>query len=475
MPSRPEHSRLRVAYVLHQYPPRYFTGTESYAHALARAMPPHDVDVRVFSFDPFLGEADDLMAEWDEVVDGVPVHVIRKWQGLHPDPLRMEYDDPLLASRFGAWLDAHKPEVVHAFHLRMLGVGLLGEARARGIPVAVHLMDFWYLCPRVTLERRDGALCSGPPDGGLGCLDCMAPEVGSDLDPDTLELLRTSAPAATATTPPAEFDALGRARVLQHRAAVLREALLGCAHVFAPSEFLRSTFADNGVPAEHLSLLRYGIDFEPPAEDIDRRGTDEAPIRIGYAGSISSHKGVHVLVQAFAQLPADIVERAQLDLYGRLEDFPDYVDELREVASRAPRPERIHFHGPFDPARRAATLKRLDLLVVPSVWYENTPFVVLEAQACRVPVAVSALGGLTESVRDGIDGEAFEAGNPDELAELLERAITRPERLDHFRQNMPRVPRTDDNARHIAAVYRQLREIRTTPCTGPRPTDDPTP
>jgi glycosyltransferase involved in cell wall biosynthesis len=455
---------LRVALVVHQYPPRYFTGTESYAHAIARTLhagaagaTSGPIEVEVFAFDPFLGEADDLAQETDEVVDGVPVHRIREWQGLHPDPLRGEYDDPLMASRFGAWLDERRPDVLHVFHLRLLGVGLLGEARRRGIPVAVNLMDFWFLCPRVTLQRRDGSLCEGPPAGGRQCLDC--------LDPDAAAQLGGGAPVAPdeKSRPDrfllaAPFDPSGRAAALAERADLLRAELLRCERIVAPSRFLQRMFAQNGVPENRTTILRYGID--PEGLDDARAtpaspGDPAAPLAIGYAGSLAPHKGVHVLLEAFARIAPRSAPSPHLHVHGRLEDFPDYAAQLRRLAEGA-HAERVTFHGPFARAERARIYGALDVLVVPSLWYENTPFVVLEAQACGVPVVVSDLGGLTESVRDGVDGEAFPPGDVDALATRLTRLCDERERLARYRSALPRIARIDEAARHFAELWRDL-------------------
>src|SRR5690606_26363465 len=47
------------------------------------------------------------------------------------------------------------------------------EPALRGLPLCVHLMDFWWICPNYLLWRRDGTLCDGPPEGGAGCIWCL--------------------------------------------------------------------------------------------------------------------------------------------------------------------------------------------------------------------------------------------------------------------------------------------------------------
>jgi glycosyltransferase involved in cell wall biosynthesis len=74
-------------------------------------------------------------------------------------------------------------------------------------------------------------------------------------------------------------------------------------------------------------------------------------------------------------------------------------------------------------------LAATDLLVVPSVWYENSPFAIHEARATRTPVLVSDLGGMAELVEEGRDGWRFRVGDAAHLAEHLERVLRDPSAL----------------------------------------------
>ena len=103
--------------------------------------------------------------------------------------------------------------------------------------------------------------------------------------------------------------------------------------------------------------------------------------------------------------------------------FADYIGSLREAAEGDP---RISFAGAYGASDVAAVFSEMDALLVPSLWYENTPFVVLEAFAAGVPVIASDLGGLSEVVREGQNGALFVAGDPRSMAEAIERILARP-------------------------------------------------
>ena len=103
--------------------------------------------------------------------------------------------------------------------------------------------------------------------------------------------------------------------------------------------------------------------------------------------------------------------------------FANYIAKVRTAAGDD---ARITFPGPYSEADAAAVFASMDALVVPSTWYENTPFVVLEAFAAGVPVLASDLGGLREVVRDGQNGLLFRAGDASALRAVIERLASEP-------------------------------------------------
>ena len=74
----------------------------------------------------------------------------------------------------------------------------------------------------------------------------------------------------------------------------------------------------------------------------------------------------------------------------------------------------------------------VDWVVVPSVWWENAPLVILEAFRHGRPVICGGIGGMAEMVRDGVDGLHAPVGDPAGLAAVLRRAAERPEMWDRL-------------------------------------------
>lgn len=439
----------RITYVVHQFLPRYFTGTEQYVFAVATEMQRRGHDVHVFALEPDFSERDTLFEEREELVEGLPVTRVRVWYCLDRDYERMEYAHPLVAERFRRHLEARQPDVVHAFHLRYLGVDLIAEARALQVPVVVHLMDFWFLCPAIVLRRGDGTLCDGPPDGGLGCVQCVCPELGQELDDRELrDVLRRVAPSLPSGARPGP-DLPRRIATLTERPAHLRQRLLLADRIVAPSRFLKRMFVQNGYPADRIEVIGYGV-------DLDRLGTvprpprvPGAPLRCAFIGSVTPHKGTDLAVEAVLRAGADV----GLAVHGRTSDFVAFAGPL---VSRAAGEARITFPGPFPRQELGRVLATTDVLLVPSRWYENTPFVVLEAFAAGVPVLATDLGGLSELVEHEVHGELFALDDVDDLARRVMRLAAEPERLERYRRALPRVKTLGQNGDELEAIYGDL-------------------
>lgn len=440
---------MRITFVVHQFPPRYFTGTEQYALAVGCELQRRGHDVDVFALDPAFGEETGPWRESHEVVAGLPVRRINFWMYLGRDWARMEYRHPYMAEVFGAHLRARGTEVVHSFHLRHVGADLLDAAQAQGRGVCVSLTDFWFLCPRVILMKSDGTACSGPPHGGRGCLPCHAPELSRQLAEhpaaDQIAALHTNSHGLSR----AGVDLRSRVATHYERFPYLRERLLRADAVVAPTHFLRDVFVQNGLPVGRIATHGYGIDTAGLAAGAALARPAKRPLTFGYFGSFAPHKAPHVLVEAMAKVKGD----CRALLRGRSSDFADYSGPMLAAAARDP---RIQVDGPYDRAQLAQVLGSIDVLVVPSTWHENAPFVVLEARAAGLPVLASRFGGLVEVVRDEVDGELFAAGDANDLAMRLQRLIDEPARLQRYRAAV-QPPKTLATAvDEFEAIYREV-------------------
>ena len=259
----------------------------------------------------------------------------------------------------------------------------------------------------------DRSLCH-PRRAGIGCVRC-ARNPGLALRAGQA-VVRALGPAARLGSalygrlverfPRLRRDVLDDARALGDRPGVIRNHLRRADRVLAPSRFLRQQYITFGLAPDRIEYQRYGIDTTR-FRDV-RKTPREGPLRVGFIGSFVWYKGLHVLIEAFRDIRHD---QAMLTVFGNPDAPPevrDYARACRERALGAP----VRFAGPLDQRDLAEAHRSLDVLVVPSLWYENSPLVILEAQAARTPVVVSDLGGMAEMVEPGRTGFRFPRGNP---------------------------------------------------------------
>ncbi|MGW4487336.1 glycosyltransferase [Amycolatopsis sp. NPDC004368] len=178
-----------------------------------------------------------------------------------------------------------------------------------------------------------------------------------------------------------------------------------------------------GVRRTSISVVPCGVDltrFSPDGRIAKRR----AAHRLVAVGRLVPRKGFDTAIAALAQLRETELVIAGGPEKGRLAADPE-VRRLRELAQRFGVADRVRFAGQVSRTDMPALLRSADAVVC-TPWYEPFGIVPLEAMACGVPVVAAAVGGLTDTVVDGVTGLLVRPRRADELAVRLRRLIGDP-------------------------------------------------
>ena len=412
---------MRIAFIVHKFPPESVGGVETYTWSLARVLAQAGHEAHVFY----------PVARMSISASRADQDGIHRWQVPLPEARAQEgpakqfwhtFRDTGIEASFQDFLAKVQPDILHFQHVQGVSAQLI--RLALDWPRVLTLHDYWFFCANSQLARPNGQVCAGPR-WGWNCVACLT------VRPD-LRWLRVLRPLV--------------ALPLAYRNLYLRQVIESVPLLLAPSEFLRQQYVHHGVPAERILTIELGIDVERLSETSGSDlPTPLAKPHFGFLGALAPHKGVHVLVEAFNQLP----EGTALTIYGTETVFPGYVAQLKAAATHP----YIRFAGPLDYRHIGEALRQLDCLVVPSMWHETLALVIQEAYGVGIPVVASCLGALPEKVRDGETGRLFTAGDSMDLARILRELMDQPEQLAALRANIRPAPTMQQHAQQMLEIY----------------------
>ena len=201
--------------------------------------------------------------------------------------------------------------------------------------------------------------------------------------------------------------------------------------VFAsPSRFLIDKHRQLGLSVGAMQVISNGIPLpDPLSVRASDRGFQE-PLRLLLAARMTVEKGVRVLLEAMRLIPPDV--NVTLDIAGR----GALADEVVSAAQADP---RIRFHGYVSGDAKARLFRASDVLVLPSLWYENAPVVIVEAGAYGMGVIGSDIGAIPEFVVPRETGLLFKVGDAADLAASIIEVARGRSLLRTFRENGQRL------------------------------------
>jgi glycosyltransferase involved in cell wall biosynthesis len=217
-------------------------------------------------------------------------------------------------------------------------------------------------------------------------------------------------------------------------------------------QWLKDALLLNGIPEQKIRFVKSGVDPELAASADPAARKSSRLLRIGFIGRWNQAKGLHILIAALQRLPKDTEfhltalaagsnDKAAISYRARIEEMiagkPQY-----QLLSDQPRAAIKRF------------FENIDVLAVPSQWLENAPLVVLEANAWKVPVVGSDLGGIREMVRHEVDGLLLPHANIEAWTNALHQLAQEPMLLQRLQSNIPSVRTMRDTARDMMGLYR---------------------
>jgi glycosyltransferase involved in cell wall biosynthesis len=354
----------------------------------------------------------------------------------HSQPhARVVYQD------FRALLERFQPTAVHFHHFAHMGLELLREVRKYGphIPIILTLHEFLAIChAQGQMLKTNGALCRKAAP--LDCHLCFP-----DISPQDFFL----------------------------RELFVKSFLALVDTFVCPSEFLRERYIAWGLPPEKMIVVENG---QPHNHELitEESSGQHCETRFVVLGQLSRRKGTLVLLDALRLLPKRLRKSIKVEIHGSAvyaeEGFQAKLDKaLTEFE------DTLTYCGQYAPKDVFGILRRNGWLIVPSIWWENSPMVIQEAFAARRPVICADIGGMAEKVKHGISGLHFRVSSASDLAARIEECATNPSLWNRLCATLPHPPTIDRTVDQLMSLYqeRPLTQDALTNQTGLHPTSEP--
>jgi glycosyltransferase involved in cell wall biosynthesis len=392
---------MKILKVIHGFPPDYMAGSEVYSYHLVKEL--INQDVETFVFTRVENEFEENYKVYNEVFENINIQRINKPKKdyLYEDKFYDENVDKL----FTEYLVSVKPDIVHFGHLSHLSTNLIKIVKGFNIPIVYTIHDFWLFCVKGQMINQYGEICKTP--SLENCLNCSNYVVSkSKIEESTKHM----------------------------------KSIVNMVDVFiSPSHTLKKFFISQGIDEDKIRYLKYGFNTHKIIYN-KKVFEKKSKINYGFIGRVTPTKGIKVLSKAFAQLPSKIIH-----IYG------DIGAQKRFLETK-----NIIFKGGYDNNIINDVLNNIDVLIVPSIWYENAPLVIQEAFLAGIPVISSDIGGMSELVIDGVNGFTFKVGNSEDLKNTINKISDNPTILNDLKNCRDSVIDIKADVLEIRKIYKSL-------------------
>jgi len=439
---------MHILKIIHGYPPNYNAGSEVYSQSIVDELKKSN-KVTVFTREENEYELDfRFRKETKDDVDFVYVNMPRGKDG---------YNHHLINEKFNKLLNEIKPDIVHIGHLNHLSIGIIDELKKLNIPILYTLHDFWLMCPRGQFLQRnfDGEnlfqLCDKQENSkcAKNCYSMYFSGYEMSFEQSlNYEISHT--------------EHIGKDKLddLEHwtnwvdaRMFAVKEIVEKIDLFHAPSKYLMNRYInDFGIPKEKIFYLDYGF----PTHYLQPVETCESEeFTFGYIGTHIPAKGINLLIDAFKAVEG----KARLKIFGREQGQNTLA--LKEIAKTSKNP--IEFCGEYVNQNLAKVVfSNVHCIVVPSIWAENSPLVIHEAQSCKIPVITADYGGMKEYVADNVNGLLFQHRDKKSLSEQLQFAVDNQDKMKELGQrgylysDNGEIPNIKEHCKELIKKYKEI-------------------
>jgi glycosyltransferase involved in cell wall biosynthesis len=281
-------------------------------------------------------------------------------------------------------LDEHPVDLVHLHsYFKRLTPAILPELRRRNIPVVQTLHEYRAVCPISTLYR-DGQLCTECKGGRYR------------------EVLRHRCAGGSLVRSAWNYAEMQASDWLGHKRDIARYITV--------SDYQRDLLIGMGMDPHKLVTVHHPVELPPQPQPGGRSG------EVLFFGRLETPKGADLLLDIAAGLPDQ-----RLVIVGDGSRREELIQAARDQGLG-----NVEFPGVLRGDALQAAIGQASCVIVPSLWPEAFGLTCVEALAHATPVVASAIGGMLDTVRDGIDGFLVPPGDVAAMINRVRRLTADP-------------------------------------------------
>lgn len=320
-------------------------------------------------------------------------------------------------------LEDFKPDIVHINNFqRQLSSSIIEAIKEKNIPIVFTAHDVQAICPAITMLDSDKNICEKCKKGKY--INCIKKKCIKD---STLK------------------SVLGAIEGYYYRYKKIYTKKID--YIITPSEFYKQKLVEDGIPKEKIEAIHNFVELE----EYDIETQDE-----GYAlyfGRLSKEKGILNLIEAFSKIKTGILYIAG--------EGPE-KENIEQFIKENNLSEKIKLLGFLKADEMKKYISKCKFVVVPSIWYENCPYSVMETLAIGKPVLGADIGGIPELVKNNENGLTYKYDSTEELSQKMKKLFDNKELTikmgQNAKENAKKLYSKEIHYNKIIKIYQKLLE-----------------
>lgn len=386
-------------------------GSEKYYFEIGQLLKEHGHEVAYFSMN---NEKNIKTGDKEYFVDEIDLNTVSKLKALDVIYSKTNYKKMIEA------IEDFKPDVIHVNNFqRQLSASIIKAANDKKIPVVFTAHDVQAICPGITMMDNDRNVCELCMNGKY--MNCVRKSCNKGSKAKSL---------------------IGALEGYYYRIKKIYNEKI--AYIITPSEFYRTKFLEDGTNPKHVEAIHNFI----IASDYDVK-TEVGDYAL-YFGRLSKEKGINNLIEAFAKC-----DEGKLYIAGEgpeKENIEQFIKDNKLT-------KRVKLLGFLNKEQMTEQVRKARFIVVPSIWYENCPYSVMETLATGKPVIGANIAGIPELVINNENGFTYKYDDVNELAEKLNILFKDEKLVKKFSKKAKELSKQYDKEEYYKKIERIYKDV----------------